>query len=377
MLKEGLDKFTETTTVLETTTTAGLPLRDDLLSTYPKRSFGATNYWMDLLKEGQNLKQENPTLDKYFENVLEVGGNRAHDAVKMAKMGFRAHSFEPSPLSFQRMKEALQSNFRREAAEKVFIYNYAVGDKDGGTVSFMSSDSTGAHVVSEENAEDMDVVPVPTTSIDKFLEGSVAPDFTMHDYTGNPNRKKYPVAIQKQGTVYAAKVDVQGFEPFVFRGMKNAIQERRIPYIMTEWWPRGIETGGNPNRKVDVDDKCQLAMEMMYALHDAGYALFAAPLEAHPGITDPDGKNYIKFNKMDRRFDDLREDCLAIYALEEKFPNFKDDFNLGYWTDIFAVSPDAPLPKTPETKFGKSIQNYLSTVRNTWDMDSYTYAKKF
>mmetsp|Transcript_16938 Transcript_16938/g.34960 ORF Transcript_16938/g.34960 Transcript_16938/m.34960 type:complete len:80 (-) Transcript_16938:34-273(-) len=43
---------------------------------------------------------------------------------------------------------------------------------------------------------------------------------------------------------------------------------------MTEWWPRGIETDGDLTAK---PEKCQLAMEVTYDLHDADYALFASP----------------------------------------------------------------------------------------------------
>ena len=330
--------------------TARIPLLDGLISTYPKRNYGAHRYWKDLLKEGQVLNQENSG-SVVYDNVIEVGANNAQDALYMAEKGFRTHSFEPSPPSFRNIKGTLQAKSGESGTEKIFIYNYAVGDKDGGTVLFMNNDSTGAHVVSEENADGTDVARVPTMSIDKFLEGGVAPDFTT---------QKSPVAFQQQSKIYAAKVDVQGFEPFVFRGMKKVIQERRIPYIMTEWWPRGIETGGNFEKK--VEEKCELAMEAMYLLHDAGYALFATPLEAHPRLTDPNGLEHIKLRKMNRRFDDLREDCLGIYDLEEKFP-FTEKKTYGYWTDIVAVSPDAPLPKTPVTHFGKGIQNYLSTMR--------------
>ena len=337
-----------------------IPLRDELISTYPKRYFGAHEYWKDILTEGQNLNQENSG-SVLYDNVVEVGANNAKDALYMAEKGFQTHSFEPSPPSFQNIKGALQAKSGESGTENIFIYNYAVGDTDGETVLFENNPSTGAHVVSEEDASGTDVARVPTISIDKFLEGGVAPDFTT---------QKSPVAFQQQSKIYAAKVDVQGFEPFVFRGMKKVIQERRIPYIMTEWWPRGIETGGG-NFEKKVEEKCELAMETMHLLHDAGYVLFATPLEAHPRLTDANGLQHIKLRKMNRRFDDLREDCLGIYDLEEKFP-FTESNTYGYWTDVIAVSPDAPLPKTLMTNFGKGIQKYFSTMRKKWENRSYT-----
>lgn len=37
------------------------------------------------------------------------------------------------------------------------------------------------------------------------------------------------------------KIDTQGFEPLVFSGLKRAIQERRIDFIITEFWPKGMD----------------------------------------------------------------------------------------------------------------------------------------
>ena len=335
-----------------------IPLRDELIATYPKYGAGAHQYWRHLLEEGQSLNNESSL--SVFQDIIEVGANNAQDAINMAKMGFRAHSFEPSPTSFNRMKSRIRQLFRnggeaKTQSEKIFVYNYAVGDTDGGTVSFDNSGSTGAQVVTG-NTAGKNVATVPTISVDKFLEGGVTPDFTIQG--GNPSAETFDVAYKGE-KIFAAKIDVQGFEPFVFRGMKNTIKQRRIPYIMTEWWPKGIETGGDLTAK--PVNKCELAMEIMYELHNAGYVLFASPVEAHPGLTDPEGQKYTRDDKMNRRFDDLREDCLAFYALEEKFPNNQKGY-MGYWTDVIAVSPDAPLPKTPVTNLGKGIQKYRSTI---------------
>jgi len=76
----------------------------------------------------------------------------------------------------------------------------AVGNSDGATVKFTGrSDSTGAQVVVMNGEHEQTVSP---------------------DFGGD-----FPVNIDKSKMhVLAAKIDVQGFEPQVFSGMKEAIQ---------------------------------------------------------------------------------------------------------------------------------------------------------
>ena len=86
-----------------------------------------------------------------------------------------------------------------------------------------------------------------------------------------------------------------------------------------------------------------------YALHNTGYILFATPLEAHPKANHL-GINHICVNKMDCHFGYLKKDCLWILSLEEE-RSPQPDYHMGYWTDVIAVSQDAPLPETPTTLY--------------------------
>ena len=186
-------------------------------------------------------------------------------------------------------------------------------------------------------------------TIDNFLGGNVAPDF------GGAGLPVFTTNGKKQ--IFAAKIDVQGFEPQVFRGMngmKHSIRERKIHFIMTEFWPKGI------NSMNGYSSKCEEATEFLCDLHYAGYSLFAAPIEAHPK-SDPNGREQTAANKLDLRFDDLKEDCLGLHRLEQKYPS-QTNWTMGYWTDVFAVAPDAPLPSNPTTRFGKAIQAYVREV---------------
>lgn len=38
------------------------------------------------------------------------------------------------------------------------------------------------------------------------------------------------------------KIDVQGHEVLVLEGMRKALEQRRVLYVMLEFWPRAIKT---------------------------------------------------------------------------------------------------------------------------------------
>lgn len=317
-----------------------VPLHDDLIRAYPPRNYGAPDYWSDMLREGESLNKEMQEKGKEtYLDIVEVGANDARQAREIRSHGFNAHSFEPSPKSYIKMANALS----KDETRGIFLYNAAVGDSDSTLVKFMNSDSTGAQVVLK--GEDENTVEVAMVTIDNFLRGNVAPDY------GGAGTPVVTTASNANNHIFAAKIDVQGFEPKVFRGMKDSIQGHKIHYIMTEFWPRGI------NSMNGFSSECEEATKFLSDLYNAGYSLFAAPIEAHPK-SDPNGRKQTAANKLDRRFGDLKEDCLELQKLEQKYPS-QTNWSMGYWTDVFAVAPDAPLPSNPTTRFGKAIETYF------------------
>ena len=317
-----------------------ISLHDSLIRAYPPRSYGAPDYWSDMLKEGESLNKEMQEKGKEaYRDVIEVGANDARQVREIRSHDFNAHSFEPSPKSYTKMVNALS----KDETHGIYLYNAAVGDSDGTSVKFTNNDSTGAQVVLK--GEDDNTVEVKMVTLDNFLQGNIAPDF------GGAGTPVIATAGNSHNHIFAAKIDVQGFEPQVFGGMKDSFQERKIHYIMTEFWPKGI------NSMNGYSSKCENAIEFLFDLHNSGYSLFAAPIEAHPK-SDPKGREQTAANKLDRRFDDLKEDCLDLHRLEHKYPS-QTNWTMGYWTDVFAVAPEAPLPSNPTTRFGKAMQAYF------------------
>ena len=63
-------------------------------------------------------------------------------------------------------------------------------------------------------------------------------------------------------------------------------------------------------------------------------------------------------NKADaeRPFDDFETNCNWYYEFEKRFPNA--GYKMGYWSDMFAVSPNAKLSE-PVTEIGKLLARNL------------------
>lgn len=92
-------------------------------------------------------------------------------------------------------------------------------------------------------------------------------------------------------------------------------------------------------------DEC-VAAELLNTLAEAGYTLYALGVIAHPRA--PQGYKGVTVTS-DRPLHDLHENCKWYLNLEKRFPS--DDYKMGYWSDVFAVAPDAS--SNPEELFSK------------------------
>lgn len=143
--------------------------------------------------------------------------------------------------------------------------------------------------------------------------------------------------VQDFDTVYALKVDTQGFEPSVFAGLKKSINEHKIQYIMTEFWPKGMGLMAD-----QIDDPCPIATQMLDILNDAGYTLYALPTQAHPSAWGYAPTLYHHVTNWKKRpLHNYREDCQHFLDFEKEWPN--PDYHMGYWSDILAIAPGSEL----------------------------------
>jgi hypothetical protein len=192
---------------------------------------------------------------------------------------------------------------------------------------------------------------VKTVSVDDIIENKVKPTV---DYSEGEGKK-----VDK---MFLVKIDTQGYEPEVLKGMKKSISEHKIDFIITEYWPKGMDF----MHGVKNEERCEKPAQMLKFLLDSGYILFAMPIVGHPKAPKA-AKNYVKRDRGGRiNFDDLKEHCEFFYEVEEKNPS--EDYKMGYWTDILAVSPAARLPEEQVSELGRIVHEILnpSTLSSIW-----------
>jgi len=305
----------------------------------------AGNAWILLLEEGKkimNIKQ------KTFA-IIEVGMNSPDQCIAAAKNNFEAHCIEPSPVSFQKCQDGIQKRTTQDVQDRIRLYNVAASSTSGDVVDFSSSGSTGDMVGGEGSdmwfmtkkksspntatfTEDSgNIVKVKTSKLDDLISENVLPTTD----------------------ILVAKIDVQGFEPFVFEGLSESIQNHRIMFFLFEYWPKGMDF--MMDVPFDGDDICKNSVKIVKKLLHAGYKLFALFPEVHPhSYSHSRPKKNPKWQKEsasrdkklkqvrnDRPLNDLMENCKWYYKLErEIFP--QDDYYMGFWSDFVAVSPKAP-----------------------------------
>ncbi|WP_299457612.1 FkbM family methyltransferase [uncultured Microscilla sp.] len=150
-------------------------------------------------------------------HVLDVGANcgafslkLAEEAYRQKKQGTTIHAFDPNPYIVKKLEHNLSLNPRLQALVKV----HAIGlgaDNTTAPMAFSSTNTGGARVMAQG---EQGKVMVPVQTIDSFVEE------------------------HQLESISFIKIDVEGYEPFVFLGAKQTIQKfRPAMYIeITDEW---------------------------------------------------------------------------------------------------------------------------------------------
>ena len=136
-------------------------------------------------------------------SVLDVGANAGYTAVLFAKAidpGQRVYAFEPEPVNVRRLESVIDARSQRD---RVSIVPSAVGDRTGEATLVINPAHPGDHRIGSMGAAGS--IRVPMISLDEFVE-----------------RERIAV-------VSFVKIDVQGFELAVSRGMERLLS--RAPRV--------------------------------------------------------------------------------------------------------------------------------------------------
>jgi hypothetical protein len=158
--------------------------------------------------------------------------------------------------------------------------------------------------------------------------------------------------VERAGSnVDMVKIDTRGFEPEVLAGLERSLKAHKVKYILMEYWPRGLDRMA----AAKSEEVCYVSVKLLQALALARYTIFQLGVAFYSG--EPMADKRYHHVLAGRPFDDLHANCMWFYDLERTVPY---DYTYGYWSDIFAVAPNSPLPENPVTAFGKTLKTLLN-----------------
>ncbi|MBN3870641.1 FkbM family methyltransferase [Nostoc sp. JL33] len=152
--------------------------------------------------------------------VFDIGANVGYyTLIAASKIGSygRVYAFEPDKDNFN----ILQKNVALNKHSNVELLEYAVSDENSDLALSLSPDNKGDHRTYKNNNFNKEKIhyTVKGIQLDSYFEGL----------------NVYPNII---------KMDIQGFEYFALKGMKNLIIENPNVVLLTEFWPFGLKASG-------------------------------------------------------------------------------------------------------------------------------------
>jgi FkbM family methyltransferase len=171
--------------------------------------------------------------------AMDIGANVGMYTVGMAAVGFRVHAFEPVASTFERLDENVAAS---GVKYQVTLNCLAVGDRCG-TARFniqIGSPATN-HLATQRNID-------PKTSDSCEINCLVT---TLDTY----------LVANGVDSLDILKIDVEGFEPAVLRGARDALRRGAIHVILLEVCPPLLKRAGESTTSL-----CGL-------LHEYGYRI--------------------------------------------------------------------------------------------------------
>ena len=153
--------------------------------------------------------------------VVDVGANIGLHTLNMARIvgnTGQVFAFEPDPSNF----EILKKNVKINNYKNIILEQKAVGDKHGRTTLYQS-EHPGKHRIFPQTEQAKSQVQVELTNLDNYFDS---------DMTDKIN---------------FIKIDVEGLEFSVLKGMKNILKNSKKIKILFEFMPENtIEVGFTP-----------------------------------------------------------------------------------------------------------------------------------
>jgi len=172
------------------------------LSQYGRFEFGTEDFFRSILKEGMN--------------VLDIGANLGIYTLHALAAGCHVYSYEPTPKVFNILLDNIGIN-GFEPTGRAQTYNLAVSDTEG-EMKFAIYESLNGHNTFFPSDENDKTIQVKTVSLDNHLA--------------------------RLSHVDVAKIDVEGAEYLVLKGMRGIIARNPHLKIIMEFAPSHLKRAG-------------------------------------------------------------------------------------------------------------------------------------
>ena len=306
----------------------------------------ADKVWEMLLQDAsRNSKVSTTTASQRSpaEVAIEVGMYSVKQCISAVEAGLEAFCIEASPRNFGAIERDIKFKYNsREIQARLHVQNRAAGPVSGQLVPFSSQGGTGDHVgvadawkMSPESSarteddeasgrqhnsakttsrvDSRDVVEVKTLALDDLIDEIDRP-------------------------VYILKIDTQGYELQVLKGMHRSLREHKIQYILLEYWPRGLDLMATSGITNETTQPCSSGNSVLRQLWDVNYTLYHMSVIAHPAAGRPRAYRSLEGERPLKLATSFSEYCQWYLDLEITVHN--PDYKMGYWTDILAVAPN-------------------------------------
>lgn len=152
------------------------------------------------------------------DTVLDVGANIGYYTLILARLvgpRGRVFAFEPDPANFALLKKNVESN----GYKNVVLVNAALSDRPATLRLYLSEENRGDHRIYPSD-DARRTIQIPAITADDYLAGL-----------------SHEIAF--------IKMDVQGAEAKVLRGMQRLLQETPKCQMLFEFWPKGMSEAGD------------------------------------------------------------------------------------------------------------------------------------
>jgi FkbM family methyltransferase len=154
--------------------------------------------------------------------VVDIGAHVGYHTIRFAKLVGRngkVIAFEPCGPSF----EILKQNVQRARLSNVVLERKAVGDQNGCITLYISPSRAGNTLISGKYHE---YCQVEITTLDDYFNDNVTLDLV--------------------------KIDVEGTEPAVLRGMQSLLARRKVKALILEFYPTLLRDWGTPETPLEL-----------------------------------------------------------------------------------------------------------------------------